>query len=129
MIRPPLLTPHTQSEQATGPFVHNVHSLLAYSQANRAVLRLRDQKQLDFEELSDYLSQLSLERDRLAARSGLGGGVVGPSGLGLGAYIRDRVEAIRGNVDDDRTRVEKMKKLDVKIKEVRRPYCPSSTIC
>ena len=98
--------------------MHNVHSLLAYSQANRAVLRLRDQKQLDFEELSDYLSQLSLERDRLAARSGLGGGVVAPSGLGLGAYLRDRVDAIRGTVDDDRTRVEKMKKLDGKIKEV-----------
>lgn len=66
--------------------------------------------------MSDYLSQLSIERDRLAARSGLGG-YAGPSGLGLGAYIRDRVDAIRGTVDDDRTRVDKMKKLDVKIRE------------
>lgn len=81
-------------------------------------MKLRDQKQLDFEELTDYLSQVSLERDRLAARSGLGGGVAPPSGLGLGAYLRDRVEAIRGTVDDDRTRVEKKKKLDVRIKEV-----------
>jgi sorting nexin-4 len=38
--------------------------------------------------------------------------------LGIGAYLRDRVDSIRG-ADDDRSRVEKMKKLDVKIKEVR----------
>lgn len=106
------------SDQSTGPFIHNIHSLLAYSQINRSVLKLRDQKQLDFEELTDYLSQVSLERDRLAARSGLGGGVAPPSGLGLGAYLRDRVEAIRGTVDDDKTRVEKKKKLDLRIKEL-----------
>jgi sorting nexin-4 len=107
------------TSQTDAPFVHNAHSLLAYSQANRAVLRLRDQKQLDFEELSEYMTQVSLERDRLAARAGLGGGVAPATGLGLGAYIRDRVEAIRGNVDDDRSRVDKMKKLDAKIREVR----------
>lgn len=93
-----------------------MHALLSYNQANRAVLRLRDQKQLDLEELSDYLSQRSLERDRLAAL--LGGGQVGPSGFGISAYIRDRVDAIRGNVADERTRVEKMKKLDGEIKKV-----------
>ncbi len=117
-LSPTGLTSSTTS-QTDAPFVHNAHSLLAYSQANRAVLRLRDQKQLDFEELSEYMTQVSLERDRLAARAGLGGGVAPATGLGLGAYIRDRVEAIRGNVDDDKSRVDKMKKLDAKIREVR----------
>jgi sorting nexin-4 len=92
-----------------------LHSLLTYSHANRAVLKLRDQKQLDFEELSDYLSGVTSERDRLAA---IISGHAGSTGLGIGAYIRDRVDSIRG-ADDDRSRVEKMKKLDVKIKEVR----------
>jgi len=62
-----------------------------------------------------------LERDRLAARAGLGGGRPPPS-LGLGAYLRERVDAIRHGVEDDRTRVEKMKKLDNRIKEVISSY-------
>ena len=93
----------------------HLHSLITYSHANRAVLKLRDQKQLDFEELSDYLSGVTAERDRLSA---IIGGHAGSTGLGIGAYLKDRVDAFRG-LDDDRSRVEKMKKLDIKIKEVR----------
>lgn len=99
----------------TDPFLVHLHSLLQYSHANRAVLKLRDQKQMDFEELSEYLSQVTAERDRLAA---VISGRAGSTGLGLGAYIRDRVDSIRG-ADDDRSRVERMRKLDTKIKEVR----------
>jgi len=103
-----------KTQTTTDPFLIHLHSLLTYSHANRAVLKLRDQKQLDFEELSDYLSGVTAERDRLAA---IISGHAGSTGLGLGAYIRDRVDSIRG-ADDDRSRVEKMKKLDVKIKEL-----------
>ncbi|KAL0576802.1 intercellular trafficking and secretion [Marasmius crinis-equi] len=96
----------------TDPLNHFSNTLLEFS----ALLRhtLRDQKQLDFEELSDYLSGVTAERDRLAA---IISGHAGSTGLGLGAYIKDRVDAIRGT-DDDRSRVEKMRKLDIKIKEL-----------
>ncbi|KAF9480060.1 hypothetical protein BDN70DRAFT_905980 [Pholiota conissans] len=104
---------HT-TQMSTDPLLAHLHSLLTYSNANRAVLKLRDQKQLDFEELSDYLSGVTAERDRLAA---VISGHAGSTGLGLGAYLKDRVDAIRG-ADDDRSRVEKMKKLDGKIKEL-----------
>ncbi|KAI1788823.1 hypothetical protein LXA43DRAFT_627649 [Ganoderma leucocontextum] len=104
---------HT-TQMTTDPFLVHLHSVLQYSHANRAVLKLRDQKQMDFEELSEYLSQVTAERDRLAA---VISGRAGSTGLGLGAYIRDRVDAIRG-ADDDRTRVERMRKLDTKIKEL-----------
>ncbi|KAH7886132.1 hypothetical protein F5I97DRAFT_1213716 [Phlebopus sp. FC_14] len=107
-----LLRHKTQS--TTDPFLVHLHSLLTYSHANRAVLKLRDQKQLDFEELSDYLSGVTLERDRLSA---VISGHAGSTGLGLSAYLKDRVDAIRGT-DDDRSRVEKMRKLDIKIKEL-----------
>lgn len=107
-----LLRHNTQT--TTDPFLTHLHSLLTYSHANRAVLKLRDQKQLDFEELSDYLSGVTAERDRLAA---VISGHAGSTGLGLSAYLKDRVDAIRG-ADDDRSRVERMKKLDVKIKEL-----------
>lgn len=88
--------------------------MLQYSHANRAVLKLRDQKQMDFEDLSEYLSNLTSERDRLAA---VISGRAGSTGLGLGSYLKDKVDALRG-ADDDRSRVEKMRKLDGKIKEL-----------
>ncbi len=78
------------------------------------MLKLRDQKQLDLEELTEYLSGVTAERDRLSA---IISGHAGSSGLGLSAYLRDKMDAIRG-ADDDRSRVEKMRKLDAKIKEV-----------
>jgi sorting nexin-4 len=96
------------------PFLNHLHSLLTYAHTNRAVLKMRDQKQLDFEELSTYLSGVTAERDRLAA---IISGQAGSSGLGIGAYLKDRMEALRG-LDDDRSRVQKMKKLDTKIKEL-----------
>jgi len=104
---------HT-TQTTTDPFLIHLHSILQYSHANRAVLKLRDQKQMDFEELSDYLSGVTSERDRLAA---VISGHAGSTGLGLGAYLKDRMDALRG-ADDDRSRVEKMRKLDVKIKEL-----------
>ncbi|KAK7695172.1 hypothetical protein QCA50_002362 [Cerrena zonata] len=104
---------HT-TQTTTDPYLVHLHSLLQYSHANRAVLKLRDQKQMDFEELSDYLSGVTSERDRLAA---VISGHAGSTGLGLGAYLKDRVDAIRG-ADDDRSRVERMRKLDAKIKEL-----------
>ena len=65
--------------------------------------------------MSEYLSGVTSERDRLAA---VISGHAGSTGLGLSAYFKDKVDALRG-ADDDRSRVEKMRKLDTKIKEVR----------
>ncbi|KAI0275031.1 lipid binding protein [Gloeopeniophorella convolvens] len=104
---------HT-TQNTIDPFLIHLHSLLSYSHAHRAVLKLRDQKQLDLEELTEYLSGVTAERDRLSA---IISGHAGSSGLGLSAYLRDKMDAIRG-ADDDRSRVEKMKKLDGKIKEL-----------
>ena len=70
---------------------------------------------MDFEELTVYLSNATNERDRLSA---VISGHAGSTGLGLGSYLREKVDALRG-ADDDRGRVEKMRKLDAKIKEVR----------
>lgn len=81
----------------------------------RDVLRLRDQKQVDLEDLSGRLSKLVIERDRL---SSLTRGRPGTAPQGITAYFRDKVDALRG-ADDDQARYDKMRKLDVKIKTVR----------
>ncbi|RUS15438.1 hypothetical protein BC938DRAFT_476942, partial [Jimgerdemannia flammicorona] len=75
------------------------------------VLRLRDQKQLDFEELSDYLQSAKLEHERtlhprLAER-----------GMDLRNYINDKINDIRG-VDQEKARQDKIVRLDSKIKEL-----------
>lgn len=108
------LTNLLQTENSIDPFIAHLHSLQTFAHSNRAVLKLRDQKQLDFEELSEYLSNVTAERERLTA---VINGHAGSSGLGLSAYLKDRVDALRG-ADDDRSRVEKKRKLDAKIKEV-----------
>lgn len=102
------------TQSTTEPYLTHLAALQQYSHANRAVLRLRDQKQMDLEELSEYLSGVTAERDRLAAAIR---GVPGATGLGIGAYLRERVDALRG-VDDDRARVDRMRKLDGRIKEL-----------
>jgi sorting nexin-4 len=102
-----------QNSAATEPFLLQTHSLLAYVAAHRATIKLRDQKQLDFEELSAYLSAIVGERDRLAALSS--GHTSAP--VGLSTYLRDQVDRLRGT-DDIHTRRERMRKMDGKIKEV-----------
>lgn len=99
------------------PFLVQSHSLMQFASAHRNVVKLRDQKQLDFEELSAYLSAIVSERDRLAALSS--GHTSAP--VGLTTYLRDQVDRLRGT-DDIHTRRERMRKMDGKIKEV----CPST---
>lgn len=103
-------TLRTSTTKTIDPFLYHLSSLLAYSHAFRGVLKLRDQKQLDFEELSAYLSSVTSERDRLAA-----GLAAGP---GIGSYLKSKVDAFRGG-DNDFGRDSKIVRLDAKIKEVR----------
>ncbi|CUA69670.1 Sorting nexin-4 [Rhizoctonia solani] len=111
------------AHDTTDPLLSHLHSLHQYAQTQRAVLRLRDQKQLDFEELSDYLSGVTAERDRLSALiSGRAG-----TRAGLGQFLREKVDALRG-ADDDRSRVERMDKLDKKIKELEEAVTSASEV-
>lgn len=97
-----------------------MQAMLAYARAHKSVLKLRDTKQVDFEELTDYLSGVVSERDRLASLSspyGAGHGHGGVRGAGISGYIKDKVDHLRG-VDEERTRVGRMQRLDGKIGEL-----------
>lgn len=109
-----------QTGRSTDELQSHLHAILAYSSSHRSVLKLRDQKQLDFEELTDYLSSVVSERDRLASLSsphGGGHGHGGVRGAGITGFLKDKVDHFRG-VDEERTRVERMQRLDGRIKEV-----------
>lgn len=97
-----------------------MQALLSYARSHKSVLKLRDSKQVDFEELTDYLSGVVSERDRLASLSspyGAGHGHGGVRGAGLSGYLKDKVDHLRG-VDEERTRVGRMQRLDSRIKEL-----------
>lgn len=76
------------------------------------MLKLRDQKQLDFEELSDYLQATITEREKtLHPRPGEGGG------YNLTGYFTGKLNEVRG-ADADKIRREKVLRLDEQIREV-----------
>ncbi|GAC74848.1 vacuolar sorting protein VPS1 [Moesziomyces antarcticus T-34] len=108
------------SAKSTDSMLWQMQAMLAYARAHKSVLKLRDTKQVDFEELTDYLSGVVSERDRLASLSspyGAGHGHGGVRGAGISGYIKDKVDHLRG-VDEERTRVGRMQRLDGKIGEL-----------
>ena len=75
-------------------------------------MKLRDQKQLDFEELSDYLQQTIAERERtLHPRSG------DNSTYNITGYFTGKINEVRG-ADADKIKREKVLRLDDRIREV-----------
>ncbi|KAH9447815.1 hypothetical protein Pst134EB_021812 [Puccinia striiformis f. sp. tritici] len=95
----------------TTPMLNKLISLINYSDSFRNVIKLRDQKQLDFEDLSTYLSNLTTERDRIAAGFS--------SNVGLSSYLKDKFDLIRSSgVEIDNSRESKIHKLDGKIKDL-----------
>lgn len=108
------------ASKTTDPFLEHLHALLGYSMVFRGVLKLRDQKQLDFEELSAYLSNVVTERDRLAGGYGYG--------MGIGSYFKEKVESLRGG-EAEGLKQARMVKLDAKIKEVRSSFFSSLSCC
>ncbi|KAJ9474107.1 Sorting nexin-4 [Pseudozyma hubeiensis] len=108
------------SAKSTDAMLSQMQALLSYARSHKSVLKLRDTKQVDFEELTDYLSGVVSERDRLASLSspyGAGHGHGGVRGAGISGYLKDKVDHLRG-VDEERTRVGRMQRLDGKIKEL-----------
>ncbi|KIS67864.1 uncharacterized protein UMAG_11290 [Mycosarcoma maydis] len=108
------------SAKSTDAMLSQMQALLSYARSHKSVLKLRDTKQVDFEELTDYLSGVVSERDRLASLSspyGAGHGHGGVRGAGISGYLKDKVDHLRG-VDEERTRVARMQRLDGKIKEL-----------
>lgn len=84
------------------------------------MLKARDQKQLDFEELSVYLHQTVQLRDRTQypGRKYNDRGMA-TGGLYISDYVTDKLNEVRG-VNMERARREKLSKLELRVKEVNR---------
>lgn len=94
-------------------FLNEIHALLAYCQAAKEVLKARDQKQMDFEELSAYLRQTVQERERIQYP----GRKYNDRGLHITDYVTDKLNEVRG-VNMERARRERLARLQRRVHEV-----------
>lgn len=88
-----------------------VSDYMAYYHAVKDVLKLRDQKQLDFEELSDYLQSTMEERNKTIRNQD--GGFTS----GVASFITGKLNEVRG-ADTDKIKREKVLKLDERVREL-----------
>lgn len=97
---------YTLKDQVESDYISSLRDMEAYLAALKGLIKQREQKQLDYEALSDYLSRAKSDRDILLA----GGG---------SNFLRNKVEDLRG-VSHEVSRRERLAKLEAKIDELNR---------
>lgn len=95
-------------------YLGSLRDMVAYSGALKNLLKAREQKQLDYEQLTEYLNKSTVDRDLLASGHAYGGS----SALGgAGGFIRSKIEDVRG-VDHEQARRDRQRKLELRIDEL-----------
>ncbi|RKP10908.1 hypothetical protein THASP1DRAFT_12213, partial [Thamnocephalis sphaerospora] len=89
-------------------FVAQLREHMVYCQSVKGVLKLRDQKQVDYEELAEYLHQQQDERNKLQDARG-------PTGLT--SFIKGKYDEMKG-VDAESARRQKIDRLEEHIDEL-----------
>ncbi|KAL1838671.1 hypothetical protein VTJ49DRAFT_2423 [Mycothermus thermophilus] len=107
-------------------YLSSLRDMVAYSAALKNLLRAREQKQLDYEQLTEYLNKATAERDSLAGSSGGGTASTYSSGPfstgaslvgGAGGFLRSKLEDVRG-VDHEQARRDRQRKLELRVDEL-----------
>jgi sorting nexin-4 len=93
-------------------YLSSLRDMSSYIDAQKGLLKTREQKQLDFEGLSDYLAKAAAERDSLASERG-------SSGLGASGFLTRKIEDVRG-IDHEQARRDKVRKLELQIEKLTR---------
>lgn len=89
-------------------YLGSLRDMQAYSLSVKHLLRAREQKQLDFEQLTEYLNKSTVERDQLQS---------GHQSSGPGGFLRSKLEDVRG-VDHEQARRERTRKLELRVDEL-----------
>ena len=103
----------TLKDHTDQDYLGSLRDMQAYSTALKSLLKAREQKQLDFEQLTEYLTKSTSERDLLASSHG------SSSLTGPGGFIRSKIEDVRG-VDHEQSRRERLRRLELRIDELTR---------
>jgi len=88
-------------------YLGSLKDMEAFCTSVKALLKTREQKQLDFEGLSEYQNKAVTERDNLASHAS----------MGASGFIRAKIEDVRG-VDHEAARRERVRKLEVQIRRL-----------
>ncbi|KAL9088752.1 MAG: hypothetical protein Q9165_006061 [Trypethelium subeluteriae] len=91
-------------------YLTSLRDMEAYTAAVKSLLKTREQKQIDFEALTEYLNKAVSDRDTLA--SSHGGASTGP-----GSFLRNKIEDVRG-VDHEQSRRDRIRKLELQIERL-----------
>ncbi len=89
-------------------YVTPLHQYTNYCGAVRETIRMRDQKQIDHEELLRFQAETTADRDRTRATG---------KSPGISGFFKDKINDFKG-VDPEKTRAERLEKLEAKLKEV-----------
>ncbi|KAK3983944.1 putative sorting nexin-4 [Cladorrhinum sp. PSN332] len=95
-------------------YLGSLRDMVAYSGALKNLLKAREQKQVDYEQLIDYLNKSTAERDQLTSGHGYGG--VSALG-GAGGFLRSKLEDVRG-VDHEQARRDRQRRLELRVDEL-----------
>ena len=88
-------------------YLGSLRDMEAYTASLKSLLKSREQKQLDFEGLTEYLNKASYDRDMLAS---------GNNSQPM-SFIRSKIEDARG-VDHEQSRRERVRKLELQIERL-----------
>jgi len=97
-----ILREHTEQN-----YLGSLKDMEAYCNSMKSLLKTREQKQLDFEGLSEYQNKAVTERDNLASHAN----------MGASGFIRAKIEDVRG-VDHEASRRDRVRKLEVQIRRL-----------
>ncbi|KAL2860854.1 sorting nexin-4 [Aspergillus lucknowensis] len=106
-------------------YLGSLRDMEAYIISLKALLKTREQKQLDFEALVDYRNKAVAERDSLAANPS-SYYASNPLTSSPASFIRSKMEDMRG-VDHEQSRRERMRKLELRIDELTREVDSAKT--
>ncbi|KAG6033316.1 Sorting nexin-4 [Claviceps sp. Clav32 group G5] len=99
---------HLLRDTTDQDYLGSLRDMQAFSLSLKNLLRAREQKQLDYEQLTEYLNKSTTERDVLQS---------GASSSGPGSFLRAKIEDVRG-VDHEQARRERLRKLELRVDEL-----------
>ncbi|KAI0244291.1 intercellular trafficking and secretion [Massospora cicadina] len=100
-------------------YLSHIREYIAYCQCVKSVLKLREQKQLDVQELTNYLQAQVGELDRIRS--------TGRSG-GFSSFLKDKYEGMKG-VDQEQAKQARIAKCEERIAELEDAVAKSNTEC
>ncbi|KAK9370841.1 hypothetical protein V1509DRAFT_614922 [Lipomyces kononenkoae] len=106
---------HQLRDSVDTDYVVSLRDMENYVVSVKQLLKQRDQKQLDYEGLLDYLNKATVERNVLASGGGNG-------------FLRSKVEDLRG-VDHHVARIERLRKLDTRLEVLTKEVEEAKEVC